>query len=132
MSFVLDANRRAALAALAVEILPGSDNQPGAADIEIDGAPLDRVLRARPDLVAGLCRVLDRYNGEADNYLRTLEGAEFNLLMTVICAAYVMDTSVCRALGYDGQQALSPHRGGFGAEDLVIEMMQQPKRFRRV
>ena len=52
------------------------------------------------------------------------------LLSGVLNAAYLMDTRVKNALNYPGQLALTPNRGGFGAEELVIEMMQKPKRYR--
>ena len=130
MSELLDSRQREALAALAAVALPGDGVQPSASEIDLSAAALDRALRARPDLIEGLQRILDHDGIEAEAYLHSLGNADFNLLMTVLCAAYVMDPRVQAALNYPGQQALTLDRGGFGAEELVLEMMQQPKRFR--
>lgn len=123
--------RRRVIAQLAAEILPGTATQPAAVDIGIDDEAIDRALRSRADLAPGFCQLLDRYTGDADVFLETLDDPDYDLLLTLICAAYVMAPAVRRALGYDGQQALTPNRGGFGAEELVMEMLQQPKRYRR-
>ena len=64
-------------------------------------------------------------------FLAGLEDSDYALMMTVLAAAYVMDDEVMRALGYDGQQALTPSRGGFGCEELVLETMQGAKIYRR-
>lgn len=132
MSEVLNATRRAALLELASLILPGTDSQPSAVDIGIESAPIDRALKSRPDLVPEFVELLDQFQGDVETFLQELSDGDFDLLLTLICAAYVMDETVKKALGYFGQQALTPNRGGFGAEELVIEMMQQPKRYRGV
>ena len=132
MNEVLNTTRRAALLELARLILPGTDSQPSAADIGIESAAIDRALKSRPDLAPGFVGVLDRFQGDAETFLRDLNDGDFDLLLTLICAAYVMDETVKKALGYSGQLALTPNRGGFGAEELVLEMMQQPKRYRDV
>jgi len=130
MSALLTASQKDVLARLAAVILPGTETQPAASEIDIETRAIERVLKSRPDLVAGFCQLLDRCTGDADAFLQALPETELNLLLTLVCAAYVMDERVKKALGYHGQQALSPNRGGFGAEELVIEMMQQPKRYR--
>ena len=89
-----------------------------------------RVKSLAPDLALAFASVLDRFDGDAQDFLQELTDTEFNLVMTLICAAYLMDARVKNALKYPGQQALTPNRGGFGAEELVIEMMQKPKRYR--
>jgi hypothetical protein len=130
MNPLLDERQRSRLAQLANAVLPGAVDQPAASDIGIEQDPIDRALKSRPDLAADFATVLDRFEGDAENFLRKLTDTEFNLVMTLICAAYLMDAGVKDALDYPGQQALTPNRGGFGAEELVIEMMQQPKRYR--
>jgi hypothetical protein len=127
---MLDERQRDSLVQLANAVLPGAMGQPAASDISIEQAPIDRALKSRPDLVAAFAAVLDRFDGDAQDFLRKLTDTEFNLVMTLICAAYLMDASVKNALNYPGQQALTPNRGGFGAEELVIEMMKKPKRYR--
>lgn len=132
MSGELSAIQRAVVARLAAEILPGTNTQPAAVEIGIENTAIDRALRSRPDLVPDFCRLLDTCAGNPGEFLQGLGDVDFDTVMTVICAAYVMEARVCKALGYDGQQALTPNRGGFGAEDLVLEMLQRPKRYRRV
>jgi hypothetical protein len=132
MNTVLTESRRDVIARLAAAILPGTKCQPAALEIDIESRAIDRALTSRPDLAAEFCQLLDRFEGDPEEFLQVLPETDFNLLLTLICAAYLMDESVKKALGYYGQQALTPNRGGFGAEDLVIEMMQQPKRYREV
>lgn len=127
----LSASHRDAIEAIAATVFPGYDSQPAAADIELQAIPLDSVLTARPELIADFIRVIDSFHGDSDGFLQNLPVADYSLLMTVLCAAYVMDDRVRNALGYDGQQALTPNRGGFGCEELVAEMLEQPKRYRR-
>jgi hypothetical protein len=130
MKPMLDERQRDRLAQLAHAILPGALGQPAASDICIEQAPIDRALKSRPDLAVAFTTVLDRFDADAQDFLRELTDTEFNLMMTLICGAYLMDAKVKNALNYPGQQALTPNRGGFGAEELVIEMMQKPKRYR--
>ena len=130
MSHELTEQQRETIARIAAAVFPGDASQPAAADIELQAAPIDRVLRSRPDLAANFQRVIEAFHGDADAFLQELAEADYANLMTVLCAAYVMDDSVRNALGYDGQQALTPNRGGFGCEELVAEMLEQPKRYR--
>lgn len=131
MKSELSADHRNAIELIAATVFPGDDTQPAAADIDLQAAPVDRVFDARPELAADFIRVIDGFHGDGDAFLHNLPEADYSLLMTVLCAAYVMDDRVRRALGYDGQQALTPNRGGFGCEELVAEMLEQPKRYRR-
>jgi len=126
----LSEKHRAVIAEIAALILPGGNGQPAAKDIAIECEPIDRVLKSRADLAGPFIAILDNYDTLAESFLHELSNAEFNLLMTVLCAAYVMDKRVRNALNYPGQQALTLDRGGFGAEELVMELMHQPKRFR--
>jgi hypothetical protein len=125
-------DQRNKIALLARCILPGAHGQPSAAAIDLEFAGIDRALESRPELGGDFRSILDRFTSDAEDFLALLPAADFNLLMTLICAAYLMDSSVKKALGYNGQEALTPNKGGFGAEELVLEMMQQPKRYRDV
>lgn len=128
----LSEDQRNKIALLARCILPGAHGQPSAAEIDLEYAGIDRALKSRPELAGNFCNILDRFDSDAEDFLAHLSETDFNLLMTLICAAYLMDSSVKKALGYSGQEALTPNRGGFGAEELVLEMMQQPKRYRDI
>ncbi len=51
-------------------------------------------------------------------------------VVMLVCAAYYLHPEVRRRLNYPGQRALTLPRGGFGQEELVVEMMSGPKRYR--
>lgn len=131
MSSRLTDRHREKIARIAAAVFPGDAAQPAATELELQASPLDRVLRSRPDLAAQLPRIIENFHGDSDAFLHELADTDYLVLMTVLCAAYVMDERVKNALGYGGQQALTPSRGGFGCEELVAEMLEQPKRYRR-
>jgi len=124
--------QRKLIAEIAAVVLPGGDGQPAASEISLERGPIDRVFKSRPDLEAPFIRIMNAYRNGPEAFLGALAESDYNLIMTVICAAYLMDEGVKKALYYPGQQALTPNRGGFGGEDLVIEMMQQSKKYRAV
>jgi hypothetical protein len=136
MKTQLNGKQRQLFAELANAILPGDGHQPSAVEIDIAEAPLDSTLRYRPDLEAGLLARLQHYRKampvDASEYLQALDEVELRNLMVIVCAAYYMHPTVMRVIGYSGQAAITLGRGGFGAEELVLEMMDQPKRFRTV
>ncbi len=132
----LDDQSRAQLAELAEVIAPRWGDLPAASEIALSQAPLDRVLALRPDLLAPLKAVLDRVRGRppeaAMEKLESTDAAGLHTLLTVVAGAYYAHPDVRAALHYSGQQAQSLPRDGFGAEELVIEMMQQPPIYRKV
>lgn len=132
MTPILSDQQTTAFKELAQVVFPGWKEQPSADNINIEQEPLARVLKSRPDLEAPLVSVLALFKNNADEFLRELSDADFSVLMTAISAAYVLDRQVKNALDYPGQQALTLDRGGFGCEELVLELMEQPKRFRQV
>ena len=128
----LTSQHRQKLDRLADLVLPGYGDQPAAAETAMSATGVDRVMKSRPDLQPGLIRLLESIDEVSESCLEELAEADFSLLMTVLCAAYLSQPKVRQALDYPGQLALTPNRGGFGAEELVIEMMQQPKRYRSI
>ena len=131
IEFLSDKHRQQ-VAKIAAIALPGGNGQPAARDISIEYLPLDRVFKSRADLLPRFIEILELEKEISNEFLQILPDSDFNLLMTVLCAAYLMDNRVKNSLGYNGQQALTPNRGGFGAEDLVMELLKKPKRFRSV
>lgn len=104
---------------------------PSAGDIGLAGAPLDRVLRARPDLSALLASLMDSLPDQASGMaVQSLSAAALELLMVVAGGAYTLDPRVRAVLGYPGQEARLLPRAGFGAEDLVAAMLDAPPRRR--
>lgn len=130
----LNSHHRARLAAIADIIVPRAGGMPSASDIDLVNAPLDKVLRARPDLLEPLRQMLDSLNGEVIEKtvtgLQRSEPETFDVLMQVVAGAYYIDSHVRRLLGYDGQRALSLPRSGFGAEELLMVVMESPPRYR--
>lgn len=114
--------------------LPAWRDMPDASRLGIENVQLEQVLKARPDLHAPLVTVLGRLQAPVDTTqiaaLREASLAEFLALRALVCGAYYLDPLVKAALGYPGQQALTPSRGGFGGEDLVVAMMERPKQYR--
>ena len=119
---------------LANELLPGNDRQPAASELGLAQTPLDRLLVSRPDMESGLETVLDQYlvvrTQGATAFIASLSEGTFRQLLTAVCGCYFLLPKVRESLGYDGQQARGLGRGGFGAEELVIEQMQRPKCYR--
>jgi hypothetical protein len=132
MTVEITDQHRASFAEIANIVFPGDCNQPPSDSIDIEHAPLDRTLRARVDLLVPLINILDQYESQPDTFLSQLEEKEFNLIMTIVSASYLGVQTVKDSLEYPGQQALTLSRAGFGAEELVFELMQQPKRYRDV
>lgn len=105
----LSGGERARLAALARVMIPGGAGQPGAADVQLHGAPVDEVLRIDPsrrDALRGFLAL----DGAADTLpdiealaLRDRDG--FAALSIVLANAYFMHPVTRAAIGYPGQEA---------------------------
>jgi choline dehydrogenase-like flavoprotein len=132
----LTPERRGRLSALAAVLIPAAGGMPGASDIALlrEAGLVDRVLALRPDLVGPLAAALDAAGTvEPRAAIERLEAERpdaFSALLQVLVGAYYLDPEVKRRLGYHGQQALTPPRGGFGAEDLALAQMERPPRYR--
>lgn len=132
---VLSADARTRIAGLADAIVPRSAEMPSASDVDLAGEPLDKALKARPDLVAMLERLPEREPQQApaaylDDTARS-DAAAHDALLQAVLGAYYMHPEVKRRLGYHGQQALTLPRGGFGGEELIEQVMSSPPRYRR-
>ena len=132
MTVSLTTDIRESVKAIAAVALPGFNQQPKSTNIDIGDSALDSVLSARPDLHVPFIQLLTGFEGDAETFLQSLSDSHFTVLMTVLCATYLQNSDVQQALNYPGQQALTLDRGGFGGEELVLQMMELPKRFRPV
>ena len=125
---------RLLIAKLATQMIPRSSEMPGASDIALAQAPLDRVLRHRPDLADFLEALPEIGSDEpSEEYLHRLKiknPPACHALLQAVLGAYYMHPEVKRRLGYQGQQALTLPRGGFGGEELLEQVMNMPPRFR--
>ena len=107
----LTAAQRSAFAVVAAVLIPGGEGMPGAADMNISDANLDRVLAVRPTAAAELPGLLDRLaaaGGTPDEVvrgLRTSDAAAFGVLSSLVVGAYFLDDEARASIGYPGQSA---------------------------
>jgi hypothetical protein len=108
---LLSPGERTVLARLADIIAPRWNALPSASDIDLSHGPIDRALRARPDLVEPLRQLLGQMRVQegamAIEHLQRERPAQFAVLMQAIAGAYYMNESVRAALRYGGQRRLT-------------------------
>ncbi len=124
----------AGFSALCNVILPANGQMPAAGTLELAERELALVLKLRPGSEAALLRLLAQCPetvtpGWFDDCTREYP-EDCRQVVILVCGAYYLHPEVRRILKYPGQQALTLPRGGFGQEELVIEMMSGPKRYR--
>jgi hypothetical protein len=99
--------QRATFAVLADVLVPATEKMPAASEVDVSGAGLDRVLRARPDLEAPLARVLaDGPGTDPAARLRDVQRddpAGFEALALAATGGYYTDARVRDLIGYPGQ-----------------------------
>jgi hypothetical protein len=104
-----DANERAVLAALADVLIPAGEGFPSASDAGVAGEGLDHVLAFRPDLAAGLKKLLASAHGRPPSELvaelQRNDPAAFGLLAELVPGAYFLNRQVRARLGYEGQNS---------------------------
>jgi hypothetical protein len=104
----LDADARAAFAAVADHLIPAAHGMPSAGEV-VGDARLAFVLRSRPDLADPLREALRRGIGDdAPSRLATLEREApelLGVLQQVVVFGYYTDKGVRDLLGYPGQEA---------------------------
>ena len=116
-------------------LLPAWEKLPDGASLSLENDPIDRALNLRPELQTSLESVLGKLSDPINStQLRLLEKDNPEQLKNVkllVCATYFEHREVRTALQYHGQQALDIGRGEFGCEELVLEMLSGPKRYRK-
>jgi hypothetical protein len=99
--------QRATFSMLADVLVPATEQMPAASAVDISGAGLDRVLRARPDLAEPLARVLGHEPGtDLAAHLRNVQRddpAGFEALALAATGGYYTDSRVRHLIGYPGQ-----------------------------
>lgn len=102
-----DANERAVLASLADILIPAGQGFLSASEAGVAGEGLDQVLAVRPDLVAGLKKLLASANGrsaaEFVAELQTKNLVSFGVLAEIVPGAYFLNPHVRAKLDYHGQ-----------------------------
>ena len=119
---------------MALSIFPGYRDQPSAKTIALHRAPIDRLLKSRPDLYEPLSRYISEFekhfNTDAAAYISSLNKDDRRELINIVAAAYYLDPQVQNTIGYPGQRPQSVDKGAFDGLDLLLEVMNKPKRYR--
>jgi hypothetical protein len=100
-------------------LIPRVDEMPGAAEVNVGGDLLDRVLRVRPDLVDPLKDFLSRFNEDEVPESVVFQGAEGRAVRYAAAAAYYLDDRVRDRLGYPGAVARPVAR--FSYPEYLVE-----------
>jgi choline dehydrogenase-like flavoprotein len=103
---MLSAEARAAFAALADELIPGTDEMPKPSEIGAQERWLDRALAARPDLAAPLERALAA--GRDARSIAEEDKDAFGAVAALAEGAYYMHPRVRKRIGYPGQKPTPP------------------------
>jgi choline dehydrogenase-like flavoprotein len=107
LALISDAQRQS-FESLAGVLIPGERDRPSPAEVGVGGSPLDDVLKARPDLLNDLVRVLTGERVNPQEFVLELEIADqpgFEALTLAVAAAYYSDPAVRGVIGYPGQEA---------------------------
>src|SRR5689334_22902875 len=110
-----DSKERALLGKLADVLIPAGGRFPSASAADVTAEGLEQVLAVRPELAAGLKKVLtfsvDLPPSDAVSQLKTKDPSTFGVLAELVAGAYFLNPQVRAALGYDGQSAkpIDPH-----------------------
>lgn len=125
---------RRRLRELADELIPAADGMPAASDVGVADAQLDRVLAARPDLVAPLRAAFARPAGAAVEWLERLaveNPTGYEAVVLAVVGGYYTDRDVRGRLGYRGQEPnpvqpeIIPNYVEEGLLDAVLERGQR-------
>jgi hypothetical protein len=100
----LTAAERSHVLSIADLLIPGTDEMPSAAQVDVAGSLLDRVVRARPDLVAPLRDALEGHEPGEVSSEELRHDERFAPLRYVVAAAYYLDDRVRAALRYDPER----------------------------
>ncbi len=120
-------------------LIPSAHGMPAASEIGVADRQLDRVLRARPDLLEPMARALaDADPGDAERSLSRIEAADpiahEALLMTIV-GAYYTHPDVRTRLGYDGQQPVEVRPEiipNYVEEGLIDPVLERGPIYRRI
>ncbi|MFK8253119.1 hypothetical protein [Ancylobacter terrae] len=103
----LTADERQVLSAVADVLIPRTARMPSSSDVGLCGAPIDRALDARPDLLATASLLARHARGHrAEDVVRDIEKNDpkaLNNILQLMAGAYFMLPEVRAILGYDGQ-----------------------------
>jgi hypothetical protein len=136
---VVDADRRDRLRRFADVLIPAAHGMPAAGEVGVADGQLDKVLRARPDLVEPLVRALaiaDPADHEGSlARLAEADRAAHDALVLVVAGGYYIDPGVRSLLGYDGQQPVEVRPEiipNYVEEGLIEPLLARGPIYRRV
>lgn len=128
----LDEELRRTFAGLADALLAEAVGLPPPSSLDVQHEWIDRVMDARPDLVAPLRAVLERAAGrdplEEARRLAREDARSYIVLANAVAGAYYMHPAVRAAIGYPGQtpRLSAPD----GDDDAALEELLRPVRER--
>jgi hypothetical protein len=103
----VDGETRALIHDIADALMPDTNSLPSVADADTAGSYLDAALIARPDLVTPFFDAVALVSRDGVDSglqaLRSENGQSWEVLTTILPAAYLMNPAVRQALGYAGQ-----------------------------
>ena len=101
---ILASDQRARLGEFADVLIPGGHGLPSASEAKVHEKWIDRALAARPDLFEIVVTTISGQEGPAVTLdrLKTADKTAFDDFTFVIAGAYLMNPSVCKALGRPG------------------------------
>ena len=110
-----DITERVLLAGLADVLIPAGAGFPSASEAGVASEGLDQVLSVRPELAAGLKKLLASAGGRPPAKfvaeLETHDPGSFGILAELVPGAYFLNPQVRAKLGYEGQspRPIDPH-----------------------
>lgn len=117
--------KRACIRAIADWLMPDRGLLPSVEAADTAGSYLDIALVARPDLVASFFAAVDRCDvDDIDGALAQLQqedGKHWEVLTTILPAAYLMNEDVRAALGYSGQTPEPIEPSGYPEEIALTQ-----------
>jgi hypothetical protein len=123
---------------IASVLIPGGRNRPSAGEVDRNGIWLDRALRARPELVEWLRRVLAEAErlGETGGILSWLTNertSDFEQLNNLVACVYYMNPKVGKRLGYlvHQRRPIAEDEAGLFLEDGILEPVMERGRLWR-
>lgn len=127
------------LRAFADALIPAAHGMPAASEVGVADAQLDKVLRARPDLLEPMVAALAHADpGDLDGSLARMQAATpegHDALVTAVAGGYYTNRDVRKRLGYDGQQPIEVRPEiipNYVEEGLIDPVLERGPIYRRI
>ena len=119
---------------IALTLIPNSDDYPSVDELKLTGHPIRESLEYQAKIAPMFLDTVSLCDADhVKEWLINLEARQperFESIVQIIFAAYFTHPLVQDSLNYPGQEVRTLDKGGFGAEDLLLELMKSPPRYR--